>query len=208
MKMSDPRKNISFGPIALSIASFAALLVVAFVEAATRDNVLFHQVLNTVRVTMVLFAVAMCLYVLPGDSARRSNYWIMFWTVSFISYAVHVYFSFVLFFHASIHEFFAAQGALVATTNLVVTAWWTLDFLLAWFTDSSPKWINVERTIIKLLILFLFFLSTVILHAVDNKETVVIVLGVLQALSVLVCWIVRLRAQKQTVNPASPVPTK
>ena len=149
---------------------------------------------------MVLFAVAMCLYVLPGGSDKRSNYWLLFWTVSFVSYAVHVYFSFVLFFHGSIQEFYSAQGALVATTNLVVTAWWLLDFLLAWLTDSSAGWILVERTVIKILILFLFFLSTVILHAVDNKETVVIILGVLQALSVLVCWIIRLRAQKQSAN--------
>lgn len=200
--MSDPRKDISLGAIAVSVVSLAGLFAVGFAEAGTRENVLFHQVLNTVRVTMVLFAVAMCLYVLPDQSGRKLNYWLLFWTVSFASYVVHVYFSFVLFFHASIQEFYTAQGPWVATTNLVVTAWWLTDFLLAWFTDSGARWIMVERTVINILILFLFFLSTVILHAVDNKETVVVVLGVLQALSVLVCWVIRLRTQKQNGNPA------
>ncbi len=203
--MSDPRQNLSFGVITLSVTSLALLLVVAFVEAETRENILFHQVLNTVRVTMVLFGVAMCLYVLPDESGKRMNSWLMFWTVSFVSYVIHVYFSFVLFFHASIQEFYSTQGALVATTNIVVTIWWLLDILLAWFTDSAPKWITVERTTIKLIILFLFFLSTVILHAVDNKETVVIILGAAQALAVLVCWVIRIRALKQNASRA-PVP--
>jgi len=201
--MIDPRKNIPPGAVAVGAVSLAVLLALAFVEAGTRDNVLFHQVLNTVRVTMVLFGLAMCLYVLPGESQTRMNYWIVFWTVSFLSYAVHVYFSFVLFFHASMEEFYRTQGPLVATTNLLVTAWWLFDFLVAWVSDSSPRWVSVERTVIKIVILFLFFLSTVILHAVDNKELFVIVLGAVQVLAVLVCWVIRLRTPKSDASAAT-----
>jgi hypothetical protein len=199
----ETKRNISPGQVAVSVVIFGVLLVVAFMEAQTRQNVLFHQVLNTVRVTMVLFGVATCLYVLPGDSQQKFSYWLLFWSLSFLSYLIHVYFSFVLYFHGSFSDFYTAQGAFVATTNLFISAWWLCDFILAWFGDSSLPWIRVQRTGIHLLILFTFFLSTVIFHAVDNKETFVVVLGVLQALSVLIAFIIRLRAKKVTVSAAS-----
>jgi hypothetical protein len=199
----ETKRSISPGQVAVSAAIFVVLLVVAFMESQTRQNVLFHQVLNTVRVTMVLFGIATCLYVLPGESQQKLNYWLLFWSVSFLSYLIHVYFSFVLYFHGSFGEFYAAQGAFVATTNLFITAWWLFDIVLAWFGDSSIAWIRVQRTGIHLLILFTFFLSTVVFHAVDNKETFVVVLGVLQALSVLIAFIIRLRANKATVSTAS-----
>ena len=197
-------RPITLAQVVLSVLALGLLLVVAFVEAQTRQNILFHQVLNTVRVTMVLFGVAMCLFVLPGDSVKKDSHWLLFWTVSFVSYIVHVYFSFVFYFHASLHEFYAAQGALVATVNLVVTAWWLLDFLLAWFNTSSAKWIHIQRTGIHVLILFLFFLSTVILHSVDNKETFVVILGIVQALAVLICFIIRIRSGSKAALQANP----
>jgi hypothetical protein len=197
-RMNSSRK-VSLGQVGIGIVIFATLLVVGFLEAASRDDVLFHQVLNTVRVTMVLFTIAMCFFVLPDESERNKAYWLLFWTISFASYLVHVYFSFVLYFHGSINEFYAAQGVLVATTNLVTTFWWLLDVVLSWTERSNAKWISVERVIIHVLILFTFFLSTVILHAVDNKETIVIILGVLQVVAVLICYIIRLKRNKS--NP-------
>lgn len=197
-------KPISLAQVVLCILVLALLLVVAFVEAQTRQNILFHQVLNTVRVTMVLFGVAMCLFVLPGVSEKRDTYWLLFWTVSLISYLVHVYVSFVIYFHASLDEFYAKQGPLVATVNIVTTVWWLLDVLLAWFSTTPAKWVSIQRTIIHWLILFLFFLSTVILHSVDNKETFVVILGIAQALSVLICFIIRIRAGSKPALQPNP----
>lgn len=198
------KRPISLAQVALCVAALGILLIAAFVEAQTRQNILFHQVLNTARVTMVLFGVAMCLFVLPGDSAKKDIYWLLFWTVSFVAYVIHVYFSFVLYFHASMREFYAAQGALVASVNLFVTAWWLLDILLSWFSTSSAKWILLQRRGIHILILFLFFLSTVILHSVDNKETFVVILGIVQTLAVLICFIIRLRAGSKAALQANP----
>jgi hypothetical protein len=199
--MNSEARSIPISQIASGMVILSILLVAGFVEAASRDNVLFHQVLNTVRVTMVLFAVAMCFFVLPDTSGKNARSWLLFWSLSFVSYLVHVYFSFVLFFHTSIGEFYSSQGVFVATTNIIITVWWLCDVLLSWLSTSDAKWIRMERIIIHLLILFTFFLSTVILHAVDNKETIVIVLGVLQVLSVLICYIIRLKAAKR--DPAA-----
>jgi len=198
------RRSISSGQVALTAVTFAFLLAVALWEAQTRQNVLFHQVLNTVRVTMVLFGIAMCLFVLPGRSEGRETYWLLFWTASLVSFLAHIYVSFVVYFHASLHEFFATQGALVATVNVVTTVWWLFDVILSWFSTASAKWISIQRTGIHLLILFLFFLSTVVLHSVDNKETFVVILGVIQALSVLICFIIRIRAGSKTALQPNP----
>jgi hypothetical protein len=195
MNSSSPWDSITFGQVAVSVVTFGALLALGFYEASTRDNILFHQVLNTVRVTMVLFGVAMCLFVLPGTSDQRTTYWLLFWTVSFLSYVVHVFVAFGFYFHASFSEFYGAQGAFVATTNLVITVWWLLDVVLSW-TTIRAAWVTTQRIGIHVLILLTFFVSTVIFHAADNKETIVIVLGVLQALAVLICYVIRLRTPK------------
>ena len=173
------------------------LMAIAFLAAAATANVLFSQVLYTVRVTMVLFTITMCLYVLPKASTKRANDWLLFWSASFLSYAIHVYYSFFKFFHGSIAEFYGAQGAFVATLNVIVTVWWLFDMVVVWVTDSMSKWISIQRTSIQVLIWLLFFLSTVILHAVDQKQLFVIILGVLQTVAILICLAIRLLTNRR-----------
>ena len=59
------------------------------------------------------------------------------------------------------------------------------------------KWISIQRTSIQVLIWLLFFLSTVILHAVDQKQLFVIILGVLQTVAILICLAIRLLTNRR-----------
>lgn len=172
------------------------LIVLAIVLGAQAENVLFARVLYTVRVTMVLFTVSLGLYILPGMTEQRGRYWLAFSLFAFLSYVVHVYYSFFLFFHGSVSEFYMTQGAVVATINVIITVWWTADIVLAWVSTSGEHWIVVERDWIHGVIFGTFFVSTVLLHAVDNKQPFVIVLGVIMGIVALVCFVIRIRAHQ------------
>lgn len=190
-------KNISLAEF-LSIFLFWGILTAVAVAAAQRtSDVLFSTVLNTVRITMVLFAVTMCLFVLPQRSEKRKNFWLLLWTFSFVSFAIHVGYSFFAFFHGSLREFYDSQGIFVATLNLFITAWWTFDVLMAWLSDSTARWVKIQRAGIHYLLWATFFISTVILHAVDNKQLFVIILGILQTVAILICLFIRFRTNSR-----------
>jgi hypothetical protein len=146
---------------------------------------------------MFLFNIAICLFILSGSSEILHKYWLLFWTGSFIAYAVHVYYSFFLFFNGSVSQFYEAQGVFVATLNVVISLWWLLDIVSIWLTNISGKWVTIQRYGIKILVFLAFFVSTVFLHAVDNKELFVIVMGYVLGVSVIICAIIRIVSNKK-----------
>lgn len=189
--MTPTFRNLSWQELLSTGALFLALMGFALLLAEQTDRVLFYKILYTARTTMILFTPAMCLYVLPRQSQTRQNYWLLFWTFSFLSYAIHIYYSFFVFFHGSLAAFFADQGVAVATINLIITLWWAFDIAAVWTMSSTAKWLRIQRTAIQIIIAVTFFASTVILHAVDNKQPFVIVLGALQAAAILACVAIR-----------------
>lgn len=190
-------KNLSWQELLNTGALFLALMAFALLLAEQTERVLFYKILYTARTTMILFTPAMCLYVLPQQSQKKQNYWLLFWTFSFLSYAIHIYYSFFVFFHGSLAEFFADQGVAVATINLIITMWWAFEIVAVWALSSPAKWLRLQRAAIQIIIAVTFFASTVILHSVDNKEPFVIVLGALQAAAILACVAIRITARKR-----------
>ena len=87
----------------------------------------------TVWVAMALVIPALCLYILPARTQGRMNYWLLFWTFAYIAYLFHFYYAVMVHYHASIPEVFQQQGIKIAGSNFLVTFWWGLDVLLAWF---------------------------------------------------------------------------
>ncbi len=195
--MQSSRKEISWRELLIATVCFLGLMAFALLWAEQKEKVLFYKILYTARTTMILFTPAMCLYVLPQPSQKRQNYWLLFWTFSFLSYAIHIYYSFFIFFHGSLAEFFADQGVAVATINLIITFWWAFEIVAVWALSSNAKWLRIQRAAIQIVIAVTFFASTVILHGVDNKEPFVIVLGALQTAAILACAALRLLAQRR-----------
>lgn len=195
--MTPTFKNLSWQELFSTGILFLALVGFALLLAEQTERVLFYKILYTARTTMILFTPAMCLYVLPQKSLKMQNYWLLFWTFSFLSYAIHIYYSFFVFFHGSLAAFFADQGVAVATINLIITLWWAFDITAVWMLSATAKWLRLQRASIQIVIAATFFVSTVILHGVDNKEPFVIVLGALQAAAILACVAHRITAGKQ-----------
>ncbi len=187
------RKNLSITEIAVSIIVLVFLNISVLTLANYRDNDIFYKLLYTARLTLFLFNIALCLYILPWSSETRMKFWLLFWTGSFISFLIHIYYSFYIFFDGSITQFYNSQGVFVATLNLIITFWWLLDIILSWTSNSDAGWISFQRTGIHILLFTTFFSSTVIFHAVDNKETFVVIMGALLGISALVCLYIRIR---------------
>jgi len=194
--MQSSRKEISWWELLITTVSFLGLMAFALLWAEQKEKALFYKILYTARTTMILFTPAMCLYVLPQPSQKKQNYWLLFWTFSFLSYAIHIYYSFFIFFHGSLAEFFASQGVVVAIINVIITLWWTFEMFAVWVLPPT-RWLRIQRAAIQIILAATFFASSVILHGVDNKEPFVIMLGALQAAAILTCVALRLLAQRQ-----------
>ena len=81
---------------------------------------------------------------------------------------------------------------MIASSNFLVTLWWTLDLLLAWFSSSESKWVRIQRGGAHIYITLTFFMSSVILVGGPISSA----LGMILAASVVICLILRIRAKK------------
>ncbi len=197
MELNSIRKNLSVLEIVISVIVLILLNILVVSLANYRVNVLFFKILYTARLTMFLFNIALCLFILPGTSNLKMKYWLLFWTGGFLSFGVHIYYSFFIFFHGSITEFYTSQGVFIATLNLVIAFWWLLDIILSWISNSDLKWVSVQKTGIHILLFITFFASTVIFNAVDNKETFVIIMGIILGVSSAICLYIKIKSNSQ-----------
>ena len=198
MNTSEVRNKFTPASLTVSLIVLILLNVLVIFLAQFQQNQLFYEVLYTARLTMFLFNISVCLFVFQRrENLTINKFWMLFWTGSFIAYAVHVYYSFFLFFEGSVSTFYGAQGVFVATLNLVITFWWLFDILMIWFTKLEKKWVTIQRYVINILVFLAFFVSTVFLHAVDNKELFVIIMGYVLGISTAVCIAIQIFSKKQ-----------
>ncbi len=171
-------------------------------EFPAPHTVVYYRIVFTIWVATVLLTVALCFYALRRPNAP-SNYWVLFWTFSYLAYLLHFYWSVGALFG---WDFTSKDGILHSRIgvnpdpekvvcnpipDLVLTVWWGLDVLLAWlvFARSCPKWVRMERGAVSLFAFAAFFGATVL---ATKAGPIVRVLGVLMLLSVLFCYVLRI----------------
>ncbi len=191
MEMARAREDISLAEWTHTYVPFGILMTLALMAAEMAQNLVHQRMIYSIWVALVFLIPAICLYLLPGVSSKKVHYWLLFWTFSFASYFVHFYYS-VFVFHGGIAAVYEGQGALIASSNFLVTLWWALDLLLAWFGSSESKWIRTQRTGAHIYITLTFFMSSVILVGGQVSRT----LGVLLAAGTVISLILRIRAKK------------
>ena len=167
----------------------------------TIEALVYYRTIYSIWLTIAFLTAAEVLFFLPGDSERKRNYWLLCWTFGFLAYVVHFYYTVGVIFHGSLGEVYAKQGVLIATSNLLVTAWWAFDLLLAWLVKSTSKWIRVQRVFAHLYIPLTFFASAVVI-----KRGFVRGLGILMTLGILISIALRLVRRKHAKVTASPSP--
>ena len=157
-----PFPRITLGQLAATFVPFAVLLFAALMGAEAAQNLTVTRVRTASWVSLAFFAVAFCLYLWPGDSPRRRSWWLLAWTFALLAYLVHFGYAFFGTHHGSLREVWQSQRPLIATSNFLVTFWWTADAALAWLRPAG-SWRGVARTLIHLLIFVTFFVSSVVL---------------------------------------------
>jgi hypothetical protein len=166
-------------PFTLSFALFGVGIAAAVVVSLTEQNLNVYRAKFAAWVSLALAGPAICAYVLGLSSPARWSFWRWFWTFGYLAYLVHFYYA-IRAFHFSPDDVYAKQGAVIATTNLVVTVWWGLDVLLAWVAPRDARLIEFERLLITALTAVSFFLASVVFR-VGFGHNLGIVLTVLAA---------------------------
>jgi hypothetical protein len=154
-----------------------------------------NRAILTIWLTTALLIPAACLYVLPPEPARRT-YALLFWTFSYLAYLAHFYYAaFVIF--GGVAGTFEHMRHPIAAMNFLLTAWWTMDVLLAWVASPDRPWVRLERTAALVFILLVFVITELFL-----RPTVVRYLGIALVVSVLLCLLVRLAWGGEAARPA------
>jgi len=190
--------HITLTDFTIAFVPFGILLSLALMAPETTLDFGLYRTIYTIWVTTVLVTPALCAFTLPGNSEHTRNLWLLFWTFSFFAYIVHMLYAVFSVYQGSFQEFLAGQGVFPAIVNVVFTLWWTLDVFLAWFYRSDVRWVQIERVAAHVFIGLTFFASTVFL-----KHGFINVLGILMTVSVLVCLVIRLEAQRRRTMPIS-----
>jgi hypothetical protein len=168
-------------------------------EAPTthKDPFVYYSIIFTIWVATFLLTIALCFYALRRPPAP-GNYWVLFWTFSYLAYLVHFYWSAGVLFGWHWDEILNSSIGVNSDPekvvcnpipDLILTVWWGVDVLLAWFVLSSPRWLRVERGAVTLFAFVAFFGATVLAIKVGPVTRV---LGILMAVTVLFCYALRI----------------
>jgi hypothetical protein len=151
-----------------------------------------HATFFTVWATIFLVTPALCLFPFAGQSALAGRYWLAFWTVSLLAFAIHFYWAVVLVFGNDWSRILNTPRVSAPRLDTAFAIWWVADVLLAWFYRSDALWIRVQRVGVHLLAFILFFMGA----AREGELLLSRVIGYTMAAAVLVAvliWLWRLR---------------
>jgi hypothetical protein len=167
-------------------------------EIPAPHTTVYYSIVFAIWVATALLTVALCFYALKR-SGVPSNYWVIFWTFSYLAYLVHFYWAAGVLFG---WDFAAILGSKIGINpdpekvvcnpipDLILTGWWGVDVLLAWVIYSgNPRWLRIERGLISLFALVAFFGATVL---AAKAGPVVRVIGIIMLVSVLSCYLLRI----------------
>jgi Animal haem peroxidase len=170
-------------------------------EFPAPHSVVYYRIVFTIWVSTVLLTVALCFYALRRP-APPSNYWVLFWTFSYLAYLVHFYWSAGVLFDWNFAEILHSKIGVNPDPekvvcnpipDLILTVWWGLDVVLAWFVLSSPRWLRIERGLVTLFTFVAFFGATVL---AAKAGPAIRVLGILMVVCVLLAYALRIVVRK------------
>src|SRR5947209_13624119 len=122
-----------------------------------------NRAILTIWLSTALLTPALCLYVLRDGSAARASFARLLWTFSYLAYLVHFYYTtFVIF--GGVAGTFANMRHPIAATNFFLTAWWTVDVLVAWLAPADRRWVRLERAAAQAFIFLVYAVTTLFLR--------------------------------------------
>ena len=191
MKIVNSTQPISLAEFANTFVPFGILIVVALLAPELTSNLNSNRSIYSLSASTALLIPAICLYIIPGKSQTKNNYWRLLWTFSFLAYLVHLFYD-IFVVNGGIKETFVSAGTAIATSKLILTLWWGLDVGLAWLSDSQTNWIKLSRIGAHIYIGLSFLVTTLLLQGGFVR-----ILGILMTIAIAICLLVRV---KKTLN--------
>ncbi|MDF3822939.1 hypothetical protein P3G55_23785 [Leptospira sp. 96542] len=151
-----------------------------------------HVTFFTIWATIALVTPALCLFPFMRHSAVAGRYWLAFWTVSLLAFAIHFYWAVVLVFGNDWSRILDTPRVSAPRLDTVFAVWWVVDVLLAWFHRGDALWVRAQRLLVHLLAFILFFMGA----AREGELPLSRAIGYAMAAAVLVAvlvWLWRLR---------------
>lgn len=138
----------------------------------------YFMTINAIGVSIVLLIPAISLFILRRDT-WPSPIWLMFWSAAYVAFLLHLWFgvfgtfaeaadadpnhpgSLALIFHDTVKP----PRVTNPYPDTVTTIWWTIDVALAWLGLMRPRWVQIERSLLHLVILFSAAISSIVLSS-------------------------------------------
>jgi hypothetical protein len=169
--------------LALTFVPFGLGLIVSMFLAETTENLALFRTMYSLRTSLLLAIPALALFPFRDRSPACKNFWRLFWTWSFLAYAVHLAYAWFGVFGsqletANLHrEYYHLdpsreptildlviqhQGAAVFYSNLAATILWTIDVVLAWTTRGARGFVALLHALTWLYVLGSFVVSSIV----------------------------------------------
>lgn len=195
METADPRR--AFRPaevLAIAVPAAVAIAAAVLVPAGSPDPTM-GRIVNTIWLATILLIPGLCLFALPETAAAR-RLGLLFYTAAYAAYLTHFYYAAFVHF-GGIAGTFAGMRKPIATTNFVLTGWWTLDVLIAWMAPLRARLVRAERFLAMTFLYLVFVVTELFL-----RPTAIKYLGLALAVSVPLCLLARLRRPTAAMAPA------
>src|SRR6185503_2042996 len=154
-----------------------------------------HRTFFTAWAALLLLIPALCSFPFRSTSANAAGFWLVFWTASFIAFAVHLYWAVFVIFHGDWSQITKTTRVSAPVIDTVLAVWWALDVLLAWSIPRENRLIRVERTIVSILAFALFVAGSAIEGEILLSRALGFSLGGAVVIAVLVSWARRSRGR-------------
>jgi hypothetical protein len=181
------RRGISRNELAVTVLPTGVFLAAALVLPARTSDPTTQRIINTIWLATILLIPALCLGALPKAEDGRRRYALLLYTCAYAAFMAHFYYAVFVHF-GGIQGTFEGMRKPIATTNFVLTGWWTVDLLIAWFAPLSSKWVRAERFAAMTFLYLVFVVTELFL-----RPTAIKYLGFIMAVVVPLCLLARLR---------------
>jgi Animal haem peroxidase len=188
------KKTVQFSITAVISIVLLALAHLAASQMATRaqlavvpDDLNYFRVIFSIVVTILLITPALCLFLFQGHQGP-SDQWRNLYSFAYVAYMIHLYWAIFGMMGGDFSMIFGHPELVMNPTfDSLVTAWWTLDVVLAWTVARNLTWVRMERGALQIALAVGFVGS-----AITKGEGLMAILGYLMALVLLVAVVLRI----------------
>lgn len=128
-------------------------------DVRTQQRHDLHRTFFTAWAALVLVTPALALVLFRDTSGRAARYWLAFWTVALVAFAVHFYWAVSVMFGNDWRRILHTPRVSAPVLDTVFVAWWCVDVGIAWFSRSEARWVKLQRNLLHVLAFVLFFMG-------------------------------------------------